>query len=783
MNEDVSNVTDQELEPSSEPKSSKPWLNLITDAEKAFEDYQQRADNIDKLYASLQKLANDARDRQFQLFWANVEVLKPSIYSRPPVPVVTPKFKDRRPLYRVASEMLERCSVVTFDKNDINSVMLLIRDDLAIQARGVAWVRYETKESGEYDTEKVCIEHIDRKDFLHEPARNWLEVGWVARRGWLTKKEMKERFSKHSGDVYLDAEYAVQKEDRDRGAADRREKCGVWEIWSKTENKVVWVTPGVDVLLDEGAPHLKLDGFFPCPRPAYGTLQRRSLVPVPDFLFFKDQLEEVNDLTGRIHALADAVKVRGFYPAGSGEIGDAIEAAVKSVDRGQVMIPVSNWAAFGNGAPKDAIVWLPIEIIAQTVQALVELRRQIIDDVYQITGLSDIMRGSTEKEETATAQQLKAQYGSVRIRDKQAELVRIARDLERIAAEIMAEKFDPETLLAMSQMEIPTGKQIAEQVKAIQANAAKQFQDQVQQAVSNPQVAQEAQSNPQAAEQKLDELRQQIMGQAQEQIEKLKQTPTLEQVIGFLRDNRVRPFVLDIETDSTIQPDENAEKQRRTEFMQVLGSTIRELGALVQAQPQAAKFAGEALKFAVAPFRAGRELEASIEEFADQMARVASNPPPNPEAEKAKAEMAMKEREIAAREKETQTRAQIETAKADGEMNLKLLEHQGRMRELEAKMLHDQQKHQAEMEKLQIELQAKREEIEIKRESAQIDAQAKQQQAVIAAQSAQQKADIQAQQAEQQAEQSEAAFQQKSALAKQQAEARMKNGIAGRAGG
>ena len=94
------------------------------------------------------------------------------------------------------------------------------------------------------------------------------------------------------------------------------------------------------------------------------------------------------------------------------------------------MIPVSNMAAFGNG---DPIVWMPIEEIAGTIAGLIEMRRQVIDDVYQIVGLSDIMRGSTEAEETLGAQQLKSQYGSIRIRDKQYELVRVAlgRDPDR----------------------------------------------------------------------------------------------------------------------------------------------------------------------------------------------------------------------------------------------------------------------------------------------------------------------------------------------------------------
>src|SRR5690606_32444105 len=121
----------------------------------------------------------------------------------------------------------------------------------------------------------VCIEHLDRKDFLHEPARYWHEVGWVAKRAWMSKKDMKARFEKTSGDAYLTANYAVKRRD----GHDRDEihgKCGVWEVWHKADNRVYWVTEGVEVLLDSSEPYLDLSGFFPCPKPAYGTLQRRK---------------------------------------------------------------------------------------------------------------------------------------------------------------------------------------------------------------------------------------------------------------------------------------------------------------------------------------------------------------------------------------------------------------------------------------------------------------------------------------------------------------------------
>lgn len=690
MAEEAPRIEDQEYEPSAEPKSSRAWLNLIVDAEKAFEDYQHRADNIDKLYANLGILSGNTRDRQFQLFWANVQVLGPSIYARPPIPVVVPKFKDRRPLYRTASELLERCTAVAFDMTNIDAVMMLLRDDLAIQARGVGWVRYETKSESDGDTEKVCIEHIDRKDFLHDPARNWTEVGWVARAAYMTRKEMRKRFYKDSGDAYKDAAYAVQKEARENSAADKRIKARVWEIWHKAENKVVWVTEGVDKLLDEGKPHLKLEGFFPCPRPAYSTVQRRSLVPVPDVVYYKDQLEEINELTGRIHALSDALKVRGFYPAGSSEIGDAVEAALKSVDDRTVLVPISNWAAFGQNG--DPIIWLPLEMISTTLVQLVELRKQLIDDVYQIMGLSDIMRGATEKDETATAQNLKAQYGSVRIRDKQSELVRIARDLVRIAAEIMAENFGKKTLLDMSQMEIPTQAEQRKAIADLKAQGEAMLQQRLQQAQQNPEMMQQAQANPGAAQQMLEQASQQIAEQIKPQIAKIEQQPTIEDVMQFLRDQRVRPFVLDIESDSTIQADEQAEKQSRTEFVTALATLIAQFGPVLQTQPEMAPMVGEIIKFALAPYRAGRELEGKIEEAIEQMVARGQQPQPNPEADKAKAE------------------AEAEKARQQFEMQKWQAEQQAKAQEMQRKDQADMLKMQAERENMEFERAGKAEE-------------------------------------------------------------------------
>lgn len=664
--DDDATETEEFDDEAAERGASGPWLDLIREAEKTFRNYDKRAASVDRIYADLERLSTDSRDREFQLFWANCEVLKPSIYARPPIPVVVPKFKDRRAVPRIASELLERATITAFDLSAIDDVMMLLRDDLAITARGVAWVRYDTTQEGQ--PEKVCIEHVHRSDFLHDPARNWAEVGWVARRVWLTREEVEERFDLDDDEINAIG-FGSNRKAKEVGADDGQDKAEIWELWSRDERKVVWVTKGAEKVLDEGLPHLELEGFFPCPKPAYGTVQRGSLIPVPDMAQYKDQLEEINQLTNRIHSLSQGLRMRGFYQAG-GDIGAAVEMALKSTDDAQIMIPVPNMAAIGPGnAP---FVMLPIAEVAQTVAGLIEMRRSVIDDVYQIMGLSDIMRGSSQASETATAQNIKAQYGSVRIRDKQTELVRIARDLVRISAEIMAENFDRKTLLDMSQMEIPTQAEIAKQKREIEAQQAA-IADKLAEIQNNPEAMAQAEQDPEQAQQMLAQAQGEIE-QLAKQIAKLDAVPTIEAVMKLLRDQRLRPFTLDIETDSTIQPDEDAEKQRRTEFMTAFMTASQALGQMIAANPATAPLAGEMLKFVLAPFRAGRAMEGAIEDFVAMMSEQADNPPPNPAAQAMQAKAAEEQKKLEAELQKMKMQGQLDAQAAQLDSDIKQAE-------------------------------------------------------------------------------------------------------------
>lgn len=679
-------------------KDATPWLEAIKGAEKYFGEYNDKCDKIDGLYANLKKLSNGNSERQMQIFWANLEVLKPSIYARAPVPVVAARFKGKskkKELLRHSAEILERSLVTSFDQEDINETMIGLRDDLAISARGVVWMRLE-----DYDGEKVCYEHVDRKDFLHDPARKWKEVGWVARKTYQTMDEMRERFEKTSGKEYLKAVYTERKEDDEDHTGDK--KACVWEIWHKGKEVTVWVSEGCEDVLDIREPILDLHGFFPCPRPAYGTVERGTLKPVPDFVYYKDQVEEINELTARISALSESLRMKGFYAGGNEDIASAIETAIKQQDNNAILIPVPNFAAMGGANLKDSVIWMPVAEVAQVIMQLIALRKQLIEDVYQITGISDIMRGNTDANETLGAQQLKSQYGSVRVRDRQGELIRVARDITRIAAEIIAENFGPETIMQMSQYdEVPTNEQLQQQMMQVQQQI-QQIEMQVRQAASNPQIVQKAQENPEPAQQMLAQAKQQV-DQGKQQLQQMQNALTFEKVLEFIKSERTRPFALEIETDSTIQPDEDAQKQRTTEFLGALSQALSQLAPMVASQPQSAEFASEVLKFAVQPFRAGRSLESAIENFAEQVKQVAGQQKEDPRAAQAKADAEAKQAE-----------AQIKAQQAQADNQLKQAEMQMKMQQAQAENERKQAEASIKIQQMQIDAQTKQRETELR---------------------------------------------------------------------
>ncbi len=277
----------------------------------------------------------------------------------------------------------------------------------------------------------------------------------------------------------------------------------------------------------------------------------------------------------------------------------------------------------------------------------------------------------------------------------------------------------------MSQLEVDSAAGIMQQVAPLEQQLQKLMHD-AQTAMQDPETQAMAKQDPQKAQQVMQQAQQQA-AQLQKQIAELKDKPTIEKIMVFLKDQRLRPFVLDIETDSTIAPDENATKQRATEFITAVGGFMREAMPLAQTMPQSANLLAETLKYTASQFRAGRALEGSIEEFADQMKAVASQPkPPAPEQVKAEAEAKAMQADAMEKQANAQKMAQeVQSKTAQDDLDRRIREQeatdasQARQADLEVKReLGQQQFEQAQqkhaqamdlgmlsLEKLQLEIE------------------------------------------------------------------------------
>src|SRR6185312_12799753 len=99
-----------------------------------------------------------------------------------------------------------------------------------------------------------------------------------------------KRFGEKLGnEIQLDTVDEGKRDDYRVSNSEANRKATIYEIWDKSKLKVLWVSPGHHEVLDSGDPYLKFTGFFPSPRPAYGTLATDSLVPHPDYIFYQDQ--------------------------------------------------------------------------------------------------------------------------------------------------------------------------------------------------------------------------------------------------------------------------------------------------------------------------------------------------------------------------------------------------------------------------------------------------------------------------------------------------------------
>jgi len=652
------------------------WIDEINLAERELQPWWRAGDIIVRRYKNENRnrdggrLSVNANRRRFAVLWSNVQTLQPAIYAKQPVPMVDRRYRDEDPVGKVASDVLERALSFSLDQYDFDGRLKLCVLDYLLPGRGQVWVRYiphmktlnaeqdpelgegeedaDTTEVGETASEEVVYEevqcdHVSWKDFLTNPSREWSEVRWVARRVYMTKEELTKRFgaakakqvpittASHGSDTATDA----QRQANQTGE--------VYEIWDKPTKRAFWVCKGVTSgVLDERDDPLGLNEFFPCPNPLNATTANDSTIPVADYVQYQDQAEELDDLTGRIGKLQEALRMVGVY---AGEANRELQL-VFSPGNENKLIPIDTFDLWKEkGGVKGLIEWVPVDMVIQVLKGCFETRAQILNDIYQITGLSDIIRGESNPNETATAQRLKGQWGSLRVRDRQKELQRFARDAIRLKAEIIAEQFSIETLKVMTNVKLLT-------------QAEKQ---QIEQIMPLIQQAQEAGLPVPPG-----------MAPPPELLELMDQ-PTWEEVQGLLKNDALRSFRIDIETDSTVQPDENAAKMAFTEFTGAVVGLMQAAAGIVPTAPYTAPLFAEILKQGARTFNVSRQMEDVIDKVFETAGEQppAQPPGPPPPDESAIAVEQMKSQTAQMQAQIEQQRTQMEGQLGAAELQLK----------------------------------------------------------------------------------------------------------------
>lgn len=413
------------------------------------------------------------------LFWSNVQVILSAIYGKLPKADVDRKFKDfDDDVARVAGIIMQRIlnGDIERDWDDTNAAMRDAVQDRFIVGLGQVWCRYDV-ETEEYDepdldemtgaalgtthkaeritNEEAETDYVYWDDFRYSPCRRWRECRWVARRVYMRPKSAKARFKLTDEQVALLPIATRIPSDSDSARVDDVLKAtpekmvAVWEIWDKTDNYVCWYCEGCNYILDRQADPLELDDFFPCPQPVVATTLTRAFIPRADYAMAQDLYRELDRINARLSALTDAVKAAGVYDKAATGVKTLLTTAVQNA-----LVPVENWSSFvEKGGMKGVTDWLPIEAFVNAIGQLSQRKVSLQQDLYEVLGISDIMRGASVASETLGAQQLKVQYGGARLANLQNDVARFVSEIMRIRANIVANLFQPESILKRSQIE------------------------------------------------------------------------------------------------------------------------------------------------------------------------------------------------------------------------------------------------------------------------------------------------------------------------------------------
>jgi len=464
------------------------WQAQIDAAKSYHEKYHTRGDKIECRYrdeersTSQRDISSGAFLSTYNILYSNTETILPILFSETPQADVRAADTDSMNARR-AAKMLE--DVLSYNgtlPETIDNIECAVKD-LLLAGTGVLRVMYkptfktdekevindvgdiEIEEDEKLIFEELCYEHVHWKDLLYPKCKKWSALPWLAFRGLFTYDEAKVEFGAELAGR-LEYTYQDEADKTSKAYTPENNKFGlaeIWEVWDKTNRKVVWVTKGIQSPLRIDDDPLELDGFFPIPKPMFSAITTGEIIPVPLFIFYQDLANELDEVSTRIRRNIDSLRRRGVYDSSFKELEQLSSA------QDNQFIPVKDFSKLqGKGGIKNVMDAEDLTFQIAVIESLYKQRQEIIQAIYQIMGYADILRGQTDPRETLGAQQIKGRFGTLRISKLQRDVQRMIRDCFRIAGQIIVNKYQPRTIALQTSIpieEVQTYQEILEQTE------------------------------------------------------------------------------------------------------------------------------------------------------------------------------------------------------------------------------------------------------------------------------------------------------------------------------
>ncbi|MBE6454701.1 MAG: hypothetical protein E7017_07495 [Alphaproteobacteria bacterium] len=413
------------------------WFQKINRAENIYSEYHKLIKDIRKYYRG-----EIHKDKQ-NIFWSSIETLKPFLYFKMPKPYIERKEKSNNKSHNLACRIIEKALIWNLEQFDFDSTIKYARNDFLLGGIGLLIERYkptfttiEEEDGKKFDIkidEQVNSEYIDPVNFIADTEKVgiWEDCTWFAIKHYMSPNEAILSFGEEFAPIFDEASF------------DGNKSIEIYEIWDKENCQVIYLSKSSpEHILKTIKKSCSQKDFFPLPKPLFASCTNDSIIPVPDYVQIKPLLDELDGVTYRMEKTMKAIKISGCYDNAFPELANILNKDIS-------LVSISDFDRLKTaGGLKNIVDFMPIDQYITALQTLAQRRQDIINSIYEITGVSDIMRGTSTIGDTATAINKKTCFGTLRNQDRQNDMHRFIAELFKIKADIICEQFDTEKLIS-----------------------------------------------------------------------------------------------------------------------------------------------------------------------------------------------------------------------------------------------------------------------------------------------------------------------------------------------